>query len=184
MRTPIAPTAEQSTAELQAQLEDAPHRVWWRRRSVWAAAVLLLVASGGALVWQASSKNKAAPAYVTEVVGRGKLTLSVNANGTLQPTRSVNIGSELSGTVKNVRVDVNDQVKKGQVLVELDTSKLQDQVARSRAALQSAVAQVAQATRWSAPRPKTPVRVPLWFRPVPQFLPMKPTSHAAPSARP
>ncbi len=145
MRTPIAPTAEQSTAELQAQLEDAPHRVWWRRRSVWAAAVLLLVASGGALVWQASSKNKAAPTYVTEVVGRGKLTLSVNANGTLQPTRSVNIGSELSGTVKNVLVDVNDQVKKGQVLVELDTSKLQDQVARSRAALQSAVAQVAQA---------------------------------------
>ncbi|HQY78091.1 MAG TPA: efflux RND transporter periplasmic adaptor subunit, partial [Rhodoferax sp.] len=44
-----------------------------------------------------------------------------------------------------VLVDVNDQVKKGQILVELDTSKLQDQVARSRAALNSAVAQVAQA---------------------------------------
>ena len=83
--------------------------------------------------------------YVTEAAERGKLTLSVNANGTLQPTRSVNIGSELSGTVKRVLVDVNDQVKKGQILVELDTSKLQDQVARSRAALNSALAQVAQA---------------------------------------
>ena len=83
--------------------------------------------------------------YVTEAAERGKLILSVNANGTLQPTRSVNIGSELSGTVKRVLVDVNDQVKKGQILVELDTSKLQDQVARSRAALNSALAQVAQA---------------------------------------
>jgi HlyD family secretion protein len=112
---------------------------------VWAAAALLLVAIGGGLYWQASSKSKAAPVYVTEAAERGKLTLSVNANGTLQPTRSVNIGSELSGTVKRVLVDVNDQVKKGQILVELDTSKLQDQVARSRAALNSAVAQVAQA---------------------------------------
>ena len=145
MSTPPPAKDAQSTAELQAQLEDAPHRVWWRRPSAWAAAALLLVASGGALVWQANNKSKAAPVFVTETVARGKLTLSVNANGTLQPTRSVNIGSELSGTVKRVLVDVNDQVKKGQILVELDTSKLQDQVARSRAALHSAVAQVAQA---------------------------------------
>jgi HlyD family secretion protein len=42
-------------------------------------------------------------------------------------------------------VDVNDRVKKGQVLVELDTAKLNDQVIRSRAALASAQAQLAQA---------------------------------------
>lgn len=145
MSTPTSSKDAQSSAELQAQLEDAPSRIWWRRPTVWAAAALLLVAAGGALYWQASSKNKAAPVYVTEAAERGKLTLSVSANGTLQPTRSVNIGSELSGTVKRVLVDVNDQVKKGQILVELDTSKLQDQVARSRAALHSATAQVAQA---------------------------------------
>ena len=40
----------------------------------------------------------------------------LTANGTLQPTRSINIGSELSGTVLKVHVDVNDRVKKGQVL--------------------------------------------------------------------
>ena len=145
MSTPTPSSEAQSPAELQAQLEDAPHRIWWRRPTVWAAAALLLITAGGVLYWQASSKSKAAPVYVTEAAERGKLTLSVNANGTLQPTRSVNIGSELSGTVKRVLVDVNDQVKKGQILVELDTSKLQDQVARSRAALNSAVAQVAQA---------------------------------------
>ena len=66
-------------------------------------------------------------------MARGNLTLTVTANGTLQPTRSINIGSELSGTVLKVNVDVNDRVKKGQVLVELDTAKLRDQILRSRA---------------------------------------------------
>ncbi len=73
------------------------------------------------------------PIYVTQAVARGNLTLTVTANGTLQPTRSINIGSELSGTVLKVNVDVNDQIKKGQVLVELDTAKLNDQILRSRA---------------------------------------------------
>jgi HlyD family secretion protein len=57
----------------------------------------------------------------------------------------VNIGSELSGTVARVLVDINDRVKKAQVLAELDTAKLQDQIARSRAALASSEAKVAQA---------------------------------------
>ena len=75
---------------------------------------------------------------------RGNLTLTVTANGTLQPTRAVNIGSELSGTVSKVLVDVNDRIRKGQVLVELDTAKLRDQVLRSRATLAAAKAKVAQ----------------------------------------
>jgi HlyD family secretion protein len=81
---------------------------------------------------------------VTEAAAKGNLTLRVTANGTLQPTRLVNIGSELSGTVLRVLVDVNDRVKKGQVLVELDTAKLTDQVTRSRAALAAAQAQLLQ----------------------------------------
>jgi HlyD family secretion protein len=72
------------------------------------------------------------------------LTLTVTANGTIQPTRSINIGSELSGTVLKVNVDVNDPIKKGQVLVVLDTAKLRDQILRSEASLASAGAKVAQ----------------------------------------
>jgi HlyD family secretion protein len=81
---------------------------------------------------------------VTEPVARGDLTVTVTANGTLQPTRSVNVGSELSGTVVRVLVDINDRVRKGQVLVELDTAKLNDQISRSRATLASSEAKVAQ----------------------------------------
>ena len=72
---------------------------------------------------------------------RGALTVTVTANGTLQPTTQVAIGSELSGTVSRVHVDVNDRVKKGQVLVELDDARLRDQALNgSRAALAAAEA--------------------------------------------
>lgn len=131
--------------ELQALLAEAPRRVWFKRRSLWLAPGLLALAVGGYYAWQSNQQRNAAPVYVTEPASRGNLTLTVTANGTLQPTRSVNIGSELSGTVLRVLVDVNDRVKKGQVLVELDTAKLIDQVTRSRAALAAAQAQLLQA---------------------------------------
>ena len=140
------PAATPSAADVQALLgEEAPRPVW-RRPLAWAAAAAVLALAGALAYWQAGQKTAARPVYVTEAVRRGVLTLNVSANGTLQPTRSVNIGSELSGTVKQVRVDVNDRIKKGQVLVELDTAKLSDQVLRSRAALAASQAQLAQAT--------------------------------------
>ena len=140
---PNGPGSE--TNALQALLQAPRGTVWWRRRALWATLVLLLAAGGGYYYWQQSQQRSAAPSYVTEPASKGDLTLTVTANGTLQPTRSVNIGSELSGTVLRVLVDVNDQVKRGQVLVELDTAKLNDQVLRSKAALASAQAQLAQA---------------------------------------
>ncbi len=133
-----------STKDLQTLLDEAPARIWWRRPMVWGVLGLLILAGAGYYFWQANAARNAAPVYVTEAASRGNLTLTVAANGTLQPTRSVSIGSELSGTVKRVLVDVNDKVKKGQVLVELDTAKLSDQVARSRATLAAANAKVAQ----------------------------------------
>jgi HlyD family secretion protein len=139
---PIEPL---STSDLQTVLNEAPALAWWRRPVVWSAVALVAGVAGGIYYWQVNAQRKAAPVFVTEPVSQGNLTLTVSANGTLQPTRSVSIGSELSGTVLRVLVDVNDRVKKGQVLVELDTAKLSDQVARSRASLNSAIAQVAQA---------------------------------------
>ena len=134
-----------STADMQTLLDEAPARAWWRRPVVWAAAAAVLLAGGGYYYWQLNAQRNAAPVFVTEAAKPGNLTLTVSANGTLQPTRSVSIGSELSGTVLRVLVDVNDRVKKGQVLVELDTAKLGDQVARSRANVSSAISSVAQA---------------------------------------
>ena len=111
---------------------------------LWAGAALVALVAAGAWYWQTQQTASAAPRYTTETVRRGDLTLTVTANGTLQPTRSIAIGSELSGTVSKVNVDVNDRIRKGQVLVELDTSKLNDQILRSRASLAVANAKVAQ----------------------------------------
>lgn len=133
-----------SGTDMQALLNEPAHPSWWRRPVVWSTLTLLLAGGGAYYYWHKSAQAMAVPAYVTATVGKGNLTLSVAANGTLQPTRSVSIGSELSGTVRKVYVDVNDRVKKGQVLVELDTAKLSDQVARSRATLAAAKARVTQ----------------------------------------
>ncbi len=141
----LEPTPPVQATDLKTLLDDTETPPWYARRSVWAAAVVLLLAGAGLWWWLASRAANAAPSYTTQAVTRGDLTLTVTANGTLQPTRAINIGSELSGTVLKVNVDVNDPVKKGQVLVVLDPAKLRDQVARSQAAVTGANAQVAQA---------------------------------------
>jgi HlyD family secretion protein len=143
--TPAAETTPQN-ADLQALLGAEGSSHWWQRPTLWLGAAALLIAAAGLLYWQVQRKTGAAPVYVSEPVRRGKVTLTVAANGTLQPTLTVNIGSELSGTVARVLVDVNDRVKRGQVLVELDKAKLADQVVRSRAALAAAQAQQTQST--------------------------------------
>lgn len=139
-----AVTDAQAKTDLAALLDEPPARRWYRRPSLWSGVALLGLAAAGLWFWQARQTAAAAPSYTTHTVARGNLTLTVVANGTLQPTRSVNIGSELSGTVLKVNADVNDRVKKGQVLVELDTAKLRDQVLRARATLAGATAKVAQ----------------------------------------
>ncbi len=123
--------------------EPGPQR-WYRRPALWAAVLLVALAAGGLWWWLASRAANAAPSYATQTVARGDLTLTVTANGTIQPTRTISIGSELSGTVLAVNVDVNDAIKKGQVLVVLDTAKLRDQILRSKASLAAASAKVAQ----------------------------------------
>ncbi|AOW11956.1 efflux transporter periplasmic adaptor subunit [Hydrogenophaga crassostreae] len=133
-------------AALQNLLGEDPAPRWWKRPSLWLALIALILLVAGWTYWQSQKAASAAPAFVTEVARKGQLTLTVSANGTLQPTRSVNIGSELSGTVQRVLVDVNDKVKAGQVMVELDAAKFKDQVQRSRASLAAAQAQMAQSS--------------------------------------
>jgi HlyD family secretion protein len=143
--TPITPPPEAGgETDLANLLADPAPRVWYRRPMLWGGALLLVLSAAGLWYWQSNRAANAAPSYITQVVARGNLTLTVTANGTIQPTRSINIGSELSGTVLKVNVDVNDRIKKGQVLVVLDTAKLRDQILRSTAAVAAAQAKVAQ----------------------------------------
>jgi HlyD family secretion protein len=136
--------ADAAHTEIATLLGEPGRRPWYRSPLLWGAALIVPLAAGAVWYWMAQRSADAMPAYTTQLVARGKLTLTVTANGTLQPTRSINIGSELSGTVLKVHVDVNDHIRKGQILVELDPAKLRDQILRSTAALGAASAKLAQ----------------------------------------
>jgi HlyD family secretion protein len=142
--TPATASPPDNASELRQLLGDERPSRWRHLARLWTLVVALLIVGGALYYTNAQRKTQATPVFVTQPLKKGDLTLNVLANGTLQPTRSVTIGSELSGTVKRVLVDVNDRVKAGQVLVELDSAKLGDQVQRSRAALSVAQAVLAQ----------------------------------------
>ena len=130
--------------KIQSLLGQDATRPWWKRATLWGTLAVLVALAAAGLVWQGKRAADAQPRYVAEPVTRGHLVVTVAANGILAPTNKADIGSELSGTVARVLVDFNDTVKKGQVLAELDTAKLDDQVMRSRAALDVAHAKVRQ----------------------------------------
>ena len=92
-----------------------------------------------------SSGEKQSGQYLTEDAVTGNLVVTISASGTLQPTRSVDVGSELSGTLTDVLANDNDRVVKGQIIARLDTSKLEDAVAKSRAVVAQMEATVAEA---------------------------------------
>ena len=113
-----------------------------RRGWLWAglALLLLLVLVGTALRGKTQSVK-----YVTEPAQRGNLVVTVSATGTLEPLKKVDVGIEVSGTIKSVEADYNDEVKIGQILAQLDTTRLEAQVQQSQAALEAANAKVLQA---------------------------------------
>ncbi len=114
------------------------------RHWLWLSMLLIGVVVAAWLMLRAG-EDSAAPHYTTEAVTVGTLVVKVSATGNLQPTNTVEVGSELSGIVDKVFVDDNDEVTQGQILAQLDLSKLQDAVAKSRALLAAAEAQVLQA---------------------------------------
>ncbi|MBS1170231.1 MAG: Secretion protein HlyD [Burkholderiaceae bacterium] len=138
-------TSNSAREALQAMLDKTPQGLLpdGKRRylMIGGAALLVLVI----LFFIFSGGKSGEGQYVTEEAVTGNLVVTVSASGTLQPTKSVDVGSELSGTLAKVLVEENDKVKKGQLLAQLDLDKLTDAVTKSRAVLAAAKASVAQA---------------------------------------
>lgn len=113
----------------------------WKRWLLIVLAVAVMI--GGYKLFQ--RQETSTTQYVTQPVKRGDLTVEVTATGTLAPTNQVDVGIEVSGTIKEVLVDYNDKVKVGQPLALLDPTKLEAQLRQSTAALDAARAKVQQA---------------------------------------
>ena len=137
-------TSKSSPSDLAAIIQAGGPRHNNRRRIIIGSAAILIALSAG-LLW---GKNKSAqqndPIYATAPLHRGDISLTITSTGNLDPINKVTIGSELSGTVVEVFVDLNDHVSRGQPLARLDTNKLAQQTASTRAALKSAQAKLAQ----------------------------------------
>lgn len=106
-----------------------------------AAVVVILVAGGYYLL--TGSKNGIQ--YRTERVTRGEIRSSVTATGTVSAVTTVQVGTQVSGTIKEIYVDFNSPVRKGQLLAQIDPALPQAKVAQARANLMAAEANVEKA---------------------------------------
>jgi HlyD family secretion protein len=117
-----------------------------RRTGRYVVVGLIVVAAVvGLWAWSALGTASSAVTYTTAPATAGDLTVTVAATGTVQPTNTVEISSELSGTVASVEADFNDSVTAGQTLATLKTDKLDANVTLARATLTARQADVRQA---------------------------------------
>lgn len=123
-----------------------PHKKpWWQRKFGCLVGLLIFVLGViyiGVSIWSAQNQPVN---YITAEVESRSLDLTVTATGNLRPTNQVEVGSEVSGRIDRVLVDVNDQVQRGQILAVINTDVIEDQITQGRANLNAAIAQVAQA---------------------------------------
>ena len=111
--------------DLQNELEKHSTKTSKKKYYIF-AFVLFLIAGFAYYYFYINNTNKEQKvSYITHTIKKGDLSVVVNATGNLKPTNSIDIGIEVSGTIKEVYVDFNDEVKIGQVLAKLDTTKLQ-----------------------------------------------------------
>jgi HlyD family secretion protein len=113
-----------------------------RSRKTWmnSAAVVLLICVA-ALAWRSQAKAPT-PAWGASDVRRSTITKSISATGKVDALTTVNVGSQVSGTVSEIYVDFNSPVKKGQIIAKLDPSQLQAQLTQSSANQLSASAAI------------------------------------------
>lgn len=104
------------------------------------ALVIILAAAGTGAWWWTQNGGHPRDAYVTQPVDRGPIVQAISANGTLNPVILVNVGTQISGTVKKLQADFNHRVEAGQILAELDPALIEADIARSKAELAAAEA--------------------------------------------
>lgn len=115
-----------------------------RRRYVFVAVILLLILAAVVLARRNEGEK---PIIRTDVVRRGTVTVSVSANGVLEPLTTVEVKSNVGGQVIELTVDEGDYVEAGQLIAKIDPSDSLTQLRQAEADLASARAQVEQAVQ-------------------------------------
>jgi len=108
-----------------------------RKRWLFTVALLALVAVGLSF-WQPWQKTDAAPQYRFAKIERGALSAAVSASGTLSALVTVQVGSQVSGLIKEIKADFNSPVKQDQVIARLDPETFESRVLQAEADLKAA----------------------------------------------
>jgi HlyD family secretion protein len=111
-----------------------------RRRWIWASLTVLVAAGGVFGLISSLQGNHAIDPSQLAAIERGDIARSVVATGVIEPRAKVEVKSKASGIVKQIFVDYGDQVRQGQVLVELDKEDLRARVREAEANLLGAQA--------------------------------------------
>lgn len=99
---------------------------------------LIILGAGGYAAWRGFSGAGDAPKFKTGKVERGPLTAVVSATGTLNPVVSVQVGSQVSGQIKEILVDFNSPVKLNQLIARIDPETFQYRVRQAEADVEAA----------------------------------------------
>src|SRR5262245_57574394 len=107
-------------------------------RRIVSIVIVALLAGGGVLAYLYAQSRGSAPKYRTARVERGPLTAAVSATGNLNAVVVVQVGSQISGQIKELKVDFNSIVKKDQVIARINPDIFEAKLNQARAALESA----------------------------------------------
>ena len=110
-------------------------------RVVWISLVsVAIVAITGIWILNGKTAEETAPRYSVAKVTRGDIVSTVSATGTLSPVITVQVGSQVSGTIQHLYADFNSRVKKGELIAQIDPSLFKARLAEADANLKSAQA--------------------------------------------
>ena len=98
-----------------------------------AVIAIVIAALAGAFAYYRSMHARPATAPMTARATRGDVVQTVQATGTLEAVTTVQVGTQVSGTIQSLHADFNSRVRKGQVIARLDPSLFQTQVDQAQA---------------------------------------------------
>lgn len=111
-----------------------------KKRYIFITLIITAILIAGAIAVAQNKKVR----YKTEKIDRCTITEFVEASGTINPVNTVSVGSTVSGLIKNIYVDFNSEVKKGQLMAQIDPANFEAQVQQNQAQINNAVANLAK----------------------------------------
>lgn len=136
----IAPVIEEDERPATQPAPVRSRRARSRRR--WLILAVLLAVAAGWYGWSVYGNQGTAETVVTEMPVRGDIENSVTASGLLSPIKDVDVGAQVSGQLKSLKVEIGDSVKEGQLIAEIDSASIETQIEIAEAELANLEAQM------------------------------------------